>query len=313
MSARVIKAGPLTTVQDLGRKGQARLGLSPGGAMDRRAFLWANRLLENAPDVPSLEVTMGGFEVIFERSTTIAVVGAECPVTVDGRARESWRTLEIQAGQTLRLGFARSGLRAYLAFPGGLQVASFAGSASVVMREGLPGSLGRPVSGGEILRWHANPESLGASADSHRGLVPPRFRPARGPFLTVEFIPAYEWTEFSGEDCESLLSAAWTVTPVSDRVACRLNGPPLLSGPKVLDSAPLVDGTIQVLADGTPLVFMRDRPTIGGYAKLGAVLPAHLDRLAQARPGSVVRFVVGDPDAARTEAARMDSFFGVRT
>ena len=309
MSARVIKAGPLTTVQDLGRKGHARSGLSPGGGMDRRALLWANRLLGNVADAPALEVTMGGLELLFERRALIALTGAECPVAVDGRARESWRTLDVRAGQTLRLGFARSGLRAYLAFPGGLRAERFAGSASVVLREGLPGALGRAVAEGQTLDWQLDAQAT--SPDPNRGLVPPRFRSPLGSSLTVEFIPAYEWIEFSRDDCETLLSADWTVTPVSDRVACRLHGPSLASGPKVLDSAPLVDGTIQVLADGTPLVFMRDRPTIGGYAKLGAVLPAHLDRLAQARPGTIVRFVLGDPKAARAEAARMNSFFGI--
>lgn len=279
--------------------------------MDRRAFLWANRLLGNAPGVPGLEVTMGGLELLLESPTTIAVTGADCPLTVDGMPQGSWRTLSLQAGQTLRMGFARKGLRAYVAFPGGLDVETFAGSASVVVREGLPGSLGRPVKAGRTLRWRASSESIGAAPEATRGLVPPRFRPAPEPILKLEFIPGYEWTDFSEEDCKTLTSSEWTLTPVSDRVACRLSGPPLQSGPKTLDSVPLVDGTIQVLADGSPLVFMRDRPTIGGYAKLGAVLPAHLDRLAQARPGTKIRFAVGDADAARAEAVRVASFFGV--
>jgi allophanate hydrolase len=231
-------------------------------------------------------------------------------VTVGGKAHESWRTLQIEAGQTLRLGWAKSGLRAYLAFEGGLKAERFADSASVVVRVGLPGSLGQPVATGQTLQWY--PGSAGASSES-KGLVPVRYRLPPGPSLTVEFVPAYEWLEFSEADANMFVSTDWTVTPLSDRVACRLEGPPILSGPKVLDSVPLVDGTIQVLADGTPLVFMRDRPTIGGYAKLGAVLPAHLDRLAQARPGTVVRFVVGNATAARAEAARTDAFFGVRT
>ncbi|MFT4603491.1 MAG: biotin-dependent carboxylase-like uncharacterized protein [Rhodothermales bacterium] len=313
MSVRVIKSGPLTTVQDLGRSGQARLGLSPGGAMDRRAFLWANRLLGNAPAAAGLEVTLGGLELTFESRATIAVTGGDCLLTVDGGARGSWRALGMEAGQTLRLGFARTGLRAYVAFPGGLKAPRFAGSASVVLREGLPGALGQAVSPGDVLKWNPASDSPAAGIDSPTGIVPLRFRPTLGPSLTVEFIPAYEWTSFSALDRETLLSADWKVTPVSDRIACRLNGPLLTSGPKVLDSAPLVDGTIQVLADGTPLVFMRDRPTIGGYAKLGAVLCAHLDRLAQARPGTTVRFVVGDAHAARLEAAQLDSFFGART
>jgi len=91
----------------------------------------------------------------------------------------------------------------------------------------------------------------------------------------------------------------------------RLNGPALASGPRALDSSPLVDGTVQVTGDSRPLVFMRDRPTIGGYPKLGGVDPIALDALAQARPGTPVRFVPADPGTIRRAMARCEAFFRV--
>jgi allophanate hydrolase subunit 2 len=115
--------------------------------------------------------------------------------------------------------------------------------------------------------------------------------PAYPEVLELPLVTGYEFSEFDPAEQHRVFDGFWTVSSNSDRTATLLDGAGLPSGPSVLDSVPLVDGTVQVLASGRLLVFMRDRPTIGGYPKLGAVLPEALDRLAQARPGTRVRFV----------------------
>lgn len=301
----VERPGPFCTIQDLGRRTGRRAGVAPGGAMDQRACLWANRLLGNDPGAAVLEITLGGFALRFAVETVVAVAGAGCALTLDGVEAGAWRTVRVRPGQLLRLGYGSPGLRAYVAFPGGLDITTAYGSASAVVRDGLPGLLGRCIRPGEPLRWRA-PEHRCPVRRLPGELIPP----VPGS-LAMPLVTGYEWAEFSRGDRMRVFDATWTVDPASDRTANRLAGPALTTGPRVLDSTPLVDGTVQVTGDGLPLVFMRDRPTIGGYAKLGSVDPIALDDLAQARPGTPVRFVRAEPDLLRRALARRESFFGI--
>ncbi len=274
--------------------------------MDQRAYLWANRLLGNDPSSAALEVTLGGLALRFAVETTAALTGADCAATLDGAETGGWRTIRVVPGQLLRLGYSATAMRAYLAFPGGLDVRRAFGSASAVLRDGLPGLLGRPLEPGEALAWR-EPGRPCRPCYVPADLVPP----AVGTTVTLPLVTGYEWSRFSLADRDRVFEAEWTVDPASDRTAGRLAGPALISGPKVLDSAPLVDGTVQVTGDGVPLVFMRDRPTIGGYAKLGAADPVALDAFAQAQPGARIRFTPADPEAVRRSLARRESFFGI--
>ena len=304
----VDRPGPYCTVQDLGRRSGRRAGLAPGGAMDQRAYLWANRLLGNDPGAAALEVTLGGFALSFASETVVALTGADCVATLDGVATGAWRTIRARPEQVLRLAYSASGMRAYLAFPGGLETDRAFGSASGVARDGLPGLLGRPLREGEPLRW-GDPRLACPNRYVPAHLVPPA---SAEPALILPLMVGYEWPEFSEADRDRVFAAEWTVGPASDRTAIRLDGPALASGPRTLDSTPLVDGTVQVTGDSRPLVFMRDRPTIGGYPKLGGTDPIALDTLAQARPGSPVRFAPADPDELRLAMVRRESFFGIR-
>ncbi|WP_420449846.1 biotin-dependent carboxyltransferase family protein [Candidatus Palauibacter sp.] len=302
----VDRPGPLCTIQDPGRKTGRRAGLAPGGAMDQRAYLWANRLLGNDPAAAALEITLGGFALRFAVETTVALTGADCVATLDGVETGVWRTVHARPDQVLRLGYSATGMRAYVAFPGGLDVPAAFGSSSAVVRDGLPGLLGRPLRAREPLRWR-EPGRACPVRHVPRELIPPTTAS-----LVLPLIVGYEWAEFSNADRERVFDSEWTVDPASDRTAGRLAGPALTSGPRVLDSTPLVDGTVQVTGDGLPLVFMRDRPTIGGYAKLGSMNPIALDAFAQARPGTPIRFVRAEPDAIRRALARRERFFGLR-
>ena len=301
----VERPGPFCTIQDLGRRTGRRAGLAPGGAMDQRAYLWANRLVGNDPGAAALEVTLGGLGLRFAADTVVGLTGTGYTATLDGVATGAWRTLRVRSGQVLRLGYGSVGMRSYIAFPGGLDVATAFRSASAVVRDGLPGLLGRCVRPGEPLRWHK---------PDHRcpvRRVPGELIPPPPDSLALPLVIGYEWGEFSRADRRRVFDATWTVDPASDRTATRLAGPSLNTGPRVLDSTPLVDGTVQVTGDGLPLVFMRDRPTIGGYAKLGSVDPIALDALAQARPGTPVRFVRAEPDVLRRALARRETFFRI--
>ncbi len=305
MSALLVKSGPLCTVQDLGRPTGRRVGVAPGGAMDQHACLWANRLLSNDPRAPVLEITLGGAAITFSEAATLALTGAECEAQLDGKSVTNWRTLRVFPGQTLRYGYSHSGLRAYLAFPGGLDAPVSFGSASVVLREGLAGRLGRAMVAGDSIEW------LGGQAPERMRSAPSTLISHPVERIDLPLIPAYEWHRLSSPDRDAVWAGEWTVSVASDRVATRLEGPTLLSGPRSLDSTPMVDGTVQIPGNGVPLVFMRDRPTIGGYPKLGSVDPGALDRLAQARPGTRIGFVAADRTQVLANIRKRRVFFGL--
>ena len=303
--AVLVKPGPLCTVQDLGRPTGRRQGISPGGAMDRQACVWANRLLGNEPGAAVLEITLGGAALRFAGDTTIALTGAECGATLDGQAVGNWRSVRVREGQTLRFGYSNSGMRAYLALPGGLDAPRLFGSASVVLREGLDGRLGRPMVADEPVSW------IGAPGPDLMRSAPPELVPSFSDVIELPLITGYEWHRFSPDERDGVWNSEWSVDVDSDRIASRLKGPVLRTGPTALDSTPLVDGTVQVPGNGLPLIFMRDRPTVGGYPKLGSVDPGALDRLAQARPGTLLRFVPADPAAVLGRLRERRAFFGL--
>jgi allophanate hydrolase subunit 2 len=174
-----------------------------------------------------------------------------------------------------------------------------------VLREGLDGSLGRPLREAEHVSW------IGAPAPELLRSVPAELVPDASPVIELPLITGYEWHLFSAEARDAAWASEWSIDVASDRVACRLQGPMLRSGPSALDSTPLLDGTVQVPGNGIPLIFMRDRPTVGGYPKLGSVDPGALDRLAQARPGTGVRFVPADPADVLKRLRERRSFFGL--
>jgi biotin-dependent carboxylase-like uncharacterized protein len=278
----VVDAGPLTTVQDRGRRGYAHLGVPRAGAVDGAAAGYANRLVGNAEHCAVLETTLGGVALRVDASVAVAVAGAPAPVAVDGRPRPFAEPVLMRAGQTLVVGAATSGLRSYLAFSGGVAAEPVLGSRSTDTLSGL----GPPaLSAGDRLRL-GRPVGHAHAVDVPLVLRHPdtvRLRLLPGPRL--------DW--FVADTLGTLTSQTYTVSPHSNRVGVRLAGKPLTRARREeLPSEGLVLGAVQVPASGRPLVFLNDHPTTGGYPVVGVVAPADLAVCAQLRPGTAVRFVL---------------------
>jgi biotin-dependent carboxylase-like uncharacterized protein len=269
----VLRAGPLTTVQDLGRPGFAHLGVPRSGALDQPALRRANALVGNDPSAAALETTLMGCRLRFDAPGTIAVTGATCTVKIDGRPAVG--PVDVPAGAVVEIGRAVAGVRSYVAVAGGIDVEPVLGSRSTDTLSGLgPPRLtdGRTLAVGRRV-------STGPSDVAGPGVVE---RP--GIVLGVWVGPRDEWVEVAG-----LFEDAYAVSPVSNRVACRLAGT-ALSRTRAGELPPegLVLGGIQVPPDGQPLIFLADHPTTGGYPVVGVV--DDVTPLAQARPGTSVRF-----------------------
>lgn len=278
----VVRSGALTTVQDLGRPGHAHLGVPRSGALDPPTLRLANRLVGNPPDAAALETTLDGVAVRPRRAVTAAVLGAPCPVTVDGRPAPWGAPVRVPAGALLDVGGARTGVRCYVAFDGGVTVQPVLGSRSTDLLSGL-GPL--PLADGAVLPL-GTPSGTHARVDTVPLPAPPRE-------LTLRVTPGPRADWFTAAALTTLTTRAYRVSAASNRIGLRTEGPTLERAYQgELPSEGMVLGAVQVPPDGRPVVFLADHPTTGGYPVVAVVREADLAAAAQARPGTPVRFVV---------------------
>lgn len=277
----VIRSGPLTTVQDLGRPGYAHLGVPPSGAADPTSLRLANRLVGNPETAAGLEMTLGGAALRFERSAWIALTGAPAAATSDGRAVDMDSPTHVPASTALEIGAPRCGVRTYLAIRGGISVPPVLGSAATDLLSGLGPAV---VASGTRL-----PFGGGDIGDEIEVDLAPTEGIADQAELRIRLGPRDEW--FGSDTIETLTRAVYQVTPASNRVGVRLSGPPLhWTRQEELPSEGVVTGALQVPRDGQPILFLPDHPTTGGYPVIAVALAADLPIAGQLRPGGSVRF-----------------------
>ena len=256
----VQEGGPLTTIQDAGRFGHLRVGIPTSGPMDREAFLLANRLVGNPDDAAVLECTLVGPRLELTDARLIAVTGADMSPTVNGAAIPMWEAVPLKAGDVLRLGPARAGVRAYVAVAGGLDTPRVLGSRSTYVRGRLGGLGGRALRKGDRL-------PLGAPAPAR----PRRLRAGRAPAYGTEAEVAVtlgpQDDRFTAAGIAALLEGPYELLPQSDRMGARLKGP-------------FIEHT----------VLLADRQSAGGYTQIATVCSFDLGRIAQLKPGGRLAF-----------------------
>lgn len=277
----VVRAGALTTVQDRGRPGHAHLGVPRSGALDAPAAALVNRLVGNPLDAAVLETTLDGCALRPRSDVTLAVGGAPCPVTVDGRPAAWGAPVRVAAGAVLDVGRAIQGVRAYVAVAGGVIVEPVLGSRSTDLLSGLGPT---PLADGTVL-------PLGREHLPHARVdVVPQPAPPAELVLRVTLGPRDDW--FTPDAVRAFTSRTFHVSSASNRIGLRTEGPALeraRSGE--LASEGMVLGAVQVPPAGRPVVFLADHPTTGGYPVIGVVRTTDLAAAAQAAPGTPVRFV----------------------
>jgi antagonist of KipI len=290
----VVDGGMLTTVQDLGRRGWQRYGVPVAGAMDGWALRAANRLVGNADGAAGLELTLAGPALQFDIDAVMAVTGADLGAHLDGSPIATWQSHRVRAGSVLSFGGARSGLRAYVAVAGGIEVPVVLGSRSTFTRSGFGGFEGRALRAGDLLPIGGAPQFETRTRRLRLASVP-----AVGRVHRLRVIMGPQDEAFTQEGIATFLSAGYSVTPQSDRVGCRLAGPRVAhrTGADIVSDGTAF-GTVQVTGDGVPIVLLADRGTTGGYAKIATIISADLGCVAQAAPGDRVRFVRVDPAEA---------------
>ena len=302
MGLKVLRAGILSTLQDLGRWGSQRYGVPVAGVMDEYSHRLANILVGNDDNEATVEMTLVGPGFTLTTDHLIAVCGGDFEARVNGEVLPKARPVLVSAGSALDFGACRRGCRAYLAVAGGFPVEPVLGSRSTFLHGGFGGWQGRALRRGDLLPARA-PDSrlfpaLGARLRAHRGsMAYPAWSATErvevlgpGPF-DIRFIPGRDWELFPVEARERFSSAEYRIGSNSDRQGYRLMGPGLVPARHAeMISAGVTFGTIQVPADGEPIILMASRQTTGGYPRLGEVASDDLPLLAQLAPGAAVRF-----------------------
>ena len=284
----IVEAGPLTSVQDLGRYGYQSIGVTPGGVMDSIAANVANRLLGNPDDHALLECAMLGPVLKFHRACRIAMIG-----WTDHRCG---RPIEMAAGEVLDLRSPTIGSYGYLAIAGGIDVPQVLGSRSTDIRAKFGGCHGRRLQNGDHLEIGKAP--CGPRGENWHVRWP--YDQAIGRTLTLRTIRGMQSDWFSPSSLEAFAISEFRISSKSDRVGMRLDGPKMsrVTDAELVSQA-VVRGSIQVPPDGTPIVLMAECQTIGGYPQIGHVISADLPKIARASTGTSLRFREVTLDEAR--------------
>ncbi|RSD26641.1 biotin-dependent carboxyltransferase family protein [Mesobacillus subterraneus] len=280
---KVRKPGMQTTVQDLGRTGYQQFGISPSGAMDTYSLQMANILVGNLPGEAGLEIAMLGPELEALHDVSIAICGGDLQPVLNGNEVGMWKSFVFKKGDILSFGSGRNGARAYISFSGGIDIHPVLGSKSTFINGQLGGYKGRALEAGDVL--YGNP-FVRKSRFLHKDFVP-EYRKK----LEVRVSLGPHFDRFPKRTVDCFLSSEYKISPQSNRMGLRLQGPSLEhnDGADIIsDAIPL--GGIQVPANGQPIILMAERQTTGGYARIATVISVDIPLLAQAMPGTVITF-----------------------
>ncbi|MFC1239379.1 5-oxoprolinase/urea amidolyase family protein [Treponema vincentii] len=283
-SIKVIRPGACTTVQDLGRIGYQKFGIPVAGVMDEFAASVANFLVGNERNEAVLEITYLGPTLEFQEDMLIGIAGANVSPKLNGVPVPVWEGFTVKKGDVLSFGSVKGGVRAYIAFAGSIDVPLVNGSKSTLMKSKIGGFQGRMLQAGDEL-----------SICVRQGTCPQR--------LPAHFIPIYPHSNdiavclgpqddyFTEQGISDFFGQPYTITANADRMGIRLDGAAVAHKTKAdIISDAAVIGSIQVPADGKPIILMADRQTTGGYAKIGTVIKEDIIKLAQMASNDTIQF-----------------------
>jgi len=291
MTAIVQRAGFLTSVQDLGRTGFRQFGVSTSGALDPFALRVANVLVGNDEGAAGLEITLGGLQLRFEDERIVAWCGGEFDVQIGSRVLPAGHVAHLQRADELKFARAQIGCRCWLAISGGIDVPVVLGSRSTDLRANFGGFEGRALRDGDVVplcTWRgSSPQAAGISSwTAPYDWVSPASR-----HPSLRFIRGVDWNRFDDVTIQRFTNHEFNVSPDSDRMGVRLDGPELKREEETdLISEAVAPGTIQVPPSGKPILLLGDCQTIGGYPKIAHVITVDLGVAAQLRAGDGIRF-----------------------
>ena len=305
MAIKVLKPGLATTVQDAGRKGYYNVGIPLSGALDQYSFRAANLLVGNDEGAAVLECTLMGPELEFQRDAVIAVTGSEMAPKLNGTLAPRNEAIAIKAGTVVSFDFMRLGARGYVAVAGGIDVPVILGSRSTYGLGAFGGFQGRKLQAGDIV-----PVGTPKGAAKLGKRLPDGLSMPLPKELELRVVPGLYFHRITDESAQTFFEDTWAVAPEADRIGYRYKqGRPLKfrdrkqpfgagSDPSNIVDAGYPYGSIQVPGGLEPIILHRDAVSGGGYAMIGTIISADMDRIAQMQPNNKARFVKVDLDGA---------------
>lgn len=304
----IVDPGPFATIQDLGRPGYQRFGVSVSGAMDECALRIANMLVGNDENEAAVEFTFaGGCYMVDTDSCRFAIAGGDFPLTIDGGPAAAYAAHTVERGSRLTIGRALAGARGYLSVSGGFDLSEVLGSRSTHLRSQMGG-----VDGGVLAAGSALPLRAEKAPEGQDMWLPHDLWPAGDGMVRVVLGPQDD--RFTQKGIRTFLSDEYRITDQSDRMGYRLEGPPIEhSGDYNIVSDGIAPGSVQVVGSGQPIILLADRQTTGGYTKIATVISADLPILAQLRPGDSIRFqAVSIEEAESLRITMLDGLSNLR-
>ncbi|MET3617930.1 biotin-dependent carboxylase-like uncharacterized protein [Peptoniphilus olsenii] len=275
-SIDVINGGILTTIQDSGRYGYQELGIPTSGVMDDYNYKLANILVGNDLDEAVLEMIYFGPALKFNEDMVVAITGANMSPKINGKEVPMFESIEVKAGDSLQFGKMIEGLRGYIAFSGSIDVPVVNGSKSTHTKTKMGGLDGRALKAKDELNI-IRPKEL----PKHRR-IPEQYLPKFSKFNVLRVVLGPQDDYFTEKGIHDLFrSGGYQVTKEFDRMGIRLKGEKI----EHKETADIISdgtafGSIQVPANGQPIILVADRQTTGGYTKIGTVISADLHKLA---------------------------------
>ena len=304
MALKIVSPGPLTTVQDFGRLGHQAEGFPECGACDKYSLALANLLAGNgdAPHMAGLEYTLAGPTVQADDYTLVALAGGVSHPKVNGKDAPMFAPILLAPNDTLEVGMLESGLRGYLAVFGGLDILPVLGSRSTDLKCHIGGIEGRALRAGDVLpvlrAFHLPQELYTCMQKTYKPLEPwalstltPRGYLGDTALPLLRVVAGPQDGMFAESALRRFSHALYTVTPDSNRMAAKLSGTAMeaKNGVDILSDG-IVEGSVQISANGQPIVMLADHQSTGGYAKIGTVISCDIPAMAQVRPGQSVGF-----------------------
>lgn len=302
MSVRIIKAGVLDSVQDLGRHGFQQLGINPGGVMDAWSAALANSLVGNNKKEAVLEIHYPASEFFFEEAALISVCGADFSANINAEEIPVGQPVLVNRFSILQFYGRKKGARAYLAVHGGFNIPAWLNSFSTNLKAASGGYKGRSLHKEDEILIHNVPEAWSAVLETKEFLILPwKAETAANDAVSenIFILKGNEWNNLCDASKEKILAQPFAVLPQSDRMGYKLKGEKLsVTTDEELISSAVSFGTLQLLPDGQVTLLMADHQTTGGYPRIAHVISAHLPLLAQKIAGDTIYFQLTDQQTA---------------
>ena len=306
MRLRILRAGLLDTIQDLGRYGHQHRGINPGGAMDRYSAGLANALLGKEITAPVLEMHFPASQILFEKSSVVCLTGADFSPFMNEKPVPLYQPILVKEGSVLMWLGWKKGARCYLSVLPDFAFEKWLGSFSTNLKAGAGGFGGRKLKKDDQLIFQTTavlPFTEGITA------LPWKYNNVLEETGHIQFITGPEWNWLAPASRDGFLNEVFKITPVADRMGYRLEGKPLEQERKEqLVSSAVAFGTVQLLPTGQLIILMADHQTTGGYPRIANVTGWHLARLAQMNPGEKFKFEKTDLAMAEKKMVRQQHY-----